>query len=482
MDKNKMFSRRDTLKFGAMAIAVSAVGFSGLTFSSNKRSAVVIGSGIAGLSAAYELKKAGFDVVVMEKWDFVGGRMRDAKIGPFQLMPHALGVLQDTHEIHSLAKEVGIADQFSGEADADLYYMNNGVGTYPISLKFDASQVAQIPGMSKETIARLPLLQKELDEIRKKVDPSLMASGAYLDNETVAQYFTRVLGPDAANQFMDYWVDPFLDAWGLTRNESSSVPVIAWMAHGQGTKTPRGGIGVLTRKLGELIPVQFRTTVRYITPPDKDGKHTVHYLNSNLEKKSVTPDVVVCATEGKFIPELVQGLSEKQSRLFKSIDFTKSISVRFALSPDGAPKELVGDAYTQTHPDPTKRKIWFWYAAPQGYDHKDNPAYISVVMQRSENGNWQRSGLSQPDYCLKFLREVYPDLDESKITSAVTLGCDDLVHMQPGYIKNMAEVLDEQNSSKHGLYFAGEYLAGGHTAAACASGRTTARTIISHWS
>ncbi|MCY1546266.1 hypothetical protein D9M68_822550 [compost metagenome] len=103
-------------------------------------------------------------------------------------------------------------------------------------------------------------------------------------------------------------------------------------------------------------------------------------------------------------------------------------------------------------------------------------------MQRTEAAEWQRSGMSQPEYCMTFLRQLYPDLDESKIVGAVTTGCDDLVHMPPGYVAKMAEILSEQNRVKHGLYFAGEYMAGAHTAAACASGRSTARTIINHWS
>jgi predicted NAD/FAD-dependent oxidoreductase len=45
----------------------------------------------------------------------------------------------------------------------------------------------------------------------------------------------------------------------------------------------------------------------------------------------------------------------------------------------------------------------------------------------------------------------------------------------------MADVLNEQASSKRGLYITGECVAGAHTGAACASGRTVARQIIRHW-
>jgi len=76
----------------------------------------------------------------------------------------------------------------------------------------------------------------------------------------------------------------------------------------------------LPRKLGSLLPVQNNTTVRYISPPDSSGRHTVHYLDTNLQRRSVTPDVVVCAVEGKDLDRLVQGMTPKVAlqRLCKS--------------------------------------------------------------------------------------------------------------------------------------------------------------------
>ena len=52
----------------------------------SKRIAVV-GAGISGLVAAYELKCAGFDVAVFEKNDYPGGRMSTRLTGglPFDM-------------------------------------------------------------------------------------------------------------------------------------------------------------------------------------------------------------------------------------------------------------------------------------------------------------------------------------------------------------------------------------------------------------
>ena len=88
---------------------------------------------------------------------------------------------------------------------------------------------------------------------------------------------------------------------------------------------PSGGIGVLTRKLDSLLPVQNNTTVRYVTPADSNGRHTIHYLNANLERRSVTPDVVVCAVEGKYLDRIIQDMTPKQEALARNCFFSKEI-------------------------------------------------------------------------------------------------------------------------------------------------------------
>jgi len=45
--------------------------------------AAVIGGGIAGMAAAYELRKAGFRVTVLETRDRVGGRIWTVRKGDF---------------------------------------------------------------------------------------------------------------------------------------------------------------------------------------------------------------------------------------------------------------------------------------------------------------------------------------------------------------------------------------------------------------
>jgi len=98
-------------------------------------------------------------------------------------------------------------------------------------------------------------------------------------------------------------------------------------------------------------------------------------------------------------------------------------------------------------------------------------------LSRPDTSNWQVSGQTINEYYFPLAKHIYPALKEEHIVDIVNYTCDDLIYLPVGHAKRMAAVLREQEREKHGLYFAGEYLAGTHTGAACASGRTIARTI-----
>src|SRR5437867_9045891 len=77
--ENKVMKRRDMLRIGGTAMAGLADSMrpssSGLSASTKKR-VIVVGAGIAGLSCAYELRRRGHDVTVLEASGRPGGHVR----------------------------------------------------------------------------------------------------------------------------------------------------------------------------------------------------------------------------------------------------------------------------------------------------------------------------------------------------------------------------------------------------------------------
>src|SRR6478672_6893919 len=69
----------------------------------------VVGAGIAGLTAAYELQKAGCEVTVLEAKDIPGGRMAEKLEGSFMKYTGATGLFRFYHDMWELIAELGLS-------------------------------------------------------------------------------------------------------------------------------------------------------------------------------------------------------------------------------------------------------------------------------------------------------------------------------------------------------------------------------------
>src|SRR5262245_44781039 len=110
--RQEAISRRGFL-FGAGAVAAAGIALQGgmRPASEAQPSIVVVGAGLAGLSAAYQLKKAGYTSQVYEASDRVGGRCWTIR-GAFaegQIAEHGGELIDQGHNaIRNLAQELGL--------------------------------------------------------------------------------------------------------------------------------------------------------------------------------------------------------------------------------------------------------------------------------------------------------------------------------------------------------------------------------------
>jgi len=84
---------------------------------STEKIAIVIGAGIAGLTAAYQLQKKGHDVLVLEARNTPGGRMSTVDWEGFKVDVGAKFVTSSDKTLLALVDEIGLTDQLVREED-----------------------------------------------------------------------------------------------------------------------------------------------------------------------------------------------------------------------------------------------------------------------------------------------------------------------------------------------------------------------------
>jgi len=472
---------RRTLMKGLMAGGLITL-FAPMARSGERLHVVVIGAGIAGLSAAFDLQQAGIHVTVLEKSPYPGGRMAETMRGPIWYPTGASGIFEANREMYALAAELGLVDELNAAYEYPEYSRTNTYAKYLAHLRWHSTEVMNVPGMSADTRAAIPSILPDLAAIRASVDPCLLSTGITWDTESVQEYFSRRLGTTAAQQVVEYWVQPGLDPWCWYAEETSMIAWLSVVAQQDARWIiPRSGVGFLTRALARRLDVRLNTTVRFVDRPNEIGRRPVHFLNADRRRESVTPDIVICAVEGNFILPLIRDLDSREMDFFRQIHMSEWAGVAYVLHPRHVP-QLHGENYTDSHPNRKKWKLAGWGTSAGDPNQGGSPPTVWVSLDRSGIEEWRASGVDLGTFCRPRLKAVFSEFDEGHVEDTVFLGKDDmLLYIPTGLPHEMAAFLQRQETSRRTLYFAGEFLSHAHTGGACASGRTVARTILRHW-
>lgn len=157
---------------------------------------VVIGAGLAGLSAARELKRRGVDVAVIEARDRVGGRTLNEPIGDGEIIElggqwvgptqqHALGLIRD----------LGLETFPTWNTGANLFERRGRIRSYE----------GTIPKVNPVSLAEVGVALKRLNRMAEKIDvdrPWAQTELAGWDAETFASWMRRNTRTAAARDLL----------------------------------------------------------------------------------------------------------------------------------------------------------------------------------------------------------------------------------------------------------------------------------------
>ena len=146
---------------------------------------LVVGAGLAGLTAARELAAAGLSVLVLEARDRVGGRVVNEQIGAGKIIEMGgqwAGPTQD--RVYALATELGIGTFPTYDTGRKVLHFNGRRGTY----------TGTIPRINPLVLADIGQAQARLEAQAKKIPtdaPWTAANATRLDSQTFETWARR---------------------------------------------------------------------------------------------------------------------------------------------------------------------------------------------------------------------------------------------------------------------------------------------------
>lgn len=292
---------------------------------------IVVGAGMAGLSAAYELKRAGHEIVVLEAQQRVGGRLQTLR-EPFSdgLYAEAGGMrLPKTHTL-----TMGYVDKFKLKTtpftmgNPQCYVYMNGKKMRLAEFRHDPA----VLGFEVSEKERGKLYSQLWDEALAPIEAKLKAEGDSAWDEIMAEYDC-----DSLREFLEKrgWSEGAMEMFGLfagyeSRMNSSFIDIIRPEIGGsfQDLREVEGGSDRLPAAFLPELRANIRFGARMVALDQSPDDVTVHY-KTRAGRFSVTGDFVILTLPFPVMRhiEILKPFSSAKQRAIRQVHYDASTKV-----------------------------------------------------------------------------------------------------------------------------------------------------------
>ncbi len=285
---------------------------------------VILGGGVAGLTAAYRLgQRSEAEVILLEREGEPGGRVRTRTLPDgFHVDDSAQFLCANYHKTLKLAREIGVADQLEDIDPERFAAIYRGGRILPIPATVTGLlRTRSFAPAQKLALVRLALLCALGYRRGAYLEPSRLRR---YDDVRLSEFVTRKFGP----WLLDEIVDPTV-AMTMSPAEDLSLGYAISTASLLMTKhfAFRRGNGTLTRRLASSCPaVKLASTARSIVI--EHGR----VVGVELEGDTglLRADAVICATAAREAASLLQGSLPEEARFLEDIPYGTCVQALFA--------------------------------------------------------------------------------------------------------------------------------------------------------
>jgi oxygen-dependent protoporphyrinogen oxidase len=433
---------------------------------------IVVGAGVAGLSAALRLRKLGADVLVLEKESQPGGRVQSIRENGFVVDRGASSLMSSYRQTFELIRTLGLENELERPRVPSRYevlfngrFFRADYGSRLGLLRYRAAPLAQ-----RLRAGRLAMLALKL---RGPHSPEFLTTRGLeiLDDEDLGHFISHAIG----NDVMENFFEPMLTAYCGWTPEGVSRSYLALLTRiGKMDLFVFGkGAGQLTEALARAVPVKCRAKAVSIVEAAggidvavESADDTCHILNA---------DGVVLALPGPTVSDLWRGCNEPERSFLRHVSYAPTVSAYLCADRDWGYHGYHGFFF----PRKSGRKTTgvaldharYGGRAPAG------KSLLHTQPRLNENPNlFSAPDAEVIDVCTRDIEPEFPGIRDAVRNTYVFRWNNALPRVPVGFFRGLCEFLNTRASKR--IELAGDYIGGPCIEGAVVSGNSAAQRVF----
>lgn len=436
------------------------------------KSAIVVGAGLAGLTTAYRLNKAGWKITIFEARNQVGGRAVSVSKQGYLFDSGAVGTGTVYKDYMGLVEELGLSDRVvkastvaSTVRDGRLHEIDSAKPMTALTSKL----------LSFGSKLKMINLMRDLGKVKPYLDIRDVAAASQFDDETTEAYALRRLNPE----LLEYFVEPMIRTLNLNRARNNSKLELMNALAGLFSTTMitlKGGLVVLAQALAKGLDIQCNTKVNSVKKFDDHVE--VSFSDTSGSTVTARADVCVLATELPHALEIYAAARSDLSPLAEIYQCNRGLCVHLGYKAATHTKALMA----MMPPSENKEISLFFFEHNKGPDRAP-PGHSMITVffdDTAADRPWALSDEALIRDTAANVEKILPELAGHLEMSHVTRWPLGLTNPSPGSFKAIHAVNQKLNPADR-VQYAGDYrsTAGQNSAVAC--GNNVARDLIRHF-